>query len=76
MMRISFTRSSTAYSARLAVDVVAEKDAAVAAGRPREDAANELASQEMAEFSHRQRGILEAVVIAVHEQHDLPCGAR
>ena len=55
---------------RFAVDVVAEQNASVPAGRPCEDAAHEVPSQEMAQLAHRQRGTLEAGVVAVHEQHD------
>src|SRR4029434_896986 len=55
---------------RLPVEVVAEQCASVSAGRPREDAAHEVASQEMAQLAHRQRSTLEADVVPVHEQHD------
>src|SRR5271166_92893 len=55
---------------RLPVEVVAEQCAAPSAGGPREDAAHEVASQEMAHLAHRQRGSHKADVVAVHEQHD------
>ena len=42
----------------------------MASRRPRENSAHEVSSKEMAELAHRQRGILEARMVAVHEQHD------
>ena len=56
--------------ARLAIDVVAEEQAARAARRPREDRADELATEKMAQLAHRERRVLERVGVAMDEQHD------
>src|SRR5271168_3298746 len=56
--------------ARFAIDIVAHEDA-FSAGGPGQDDANEIMAEIVTEVPHGSCGVVEGVVVAMDEDHDL-----